>query len=415
MKFDVAVIGGGPAGMIAAGRAGELGASVILVEKNRQLGKKLLMTGGNRCNLTNNSTAENIMKRIGKNGKFLFSALSVFGPVEVMDFFEKKGVAVKIEEDNKVFPKSNKALDILDALLMYLGENKIRIKTNSSVSKIFSKNNHIEKIILSDGEEILADKFILATGGKSYPITGSNGDGFLWLSELGHSIVKPIPSLVPVVVKEKFCKKLEGLSLKNIVISLYKNNQKIKTGEGDIIFTKNGISGPLIIEMSKIISQSLSSKTEISLDFFPSLSHIELDKKIQVLFQKNIKKLFKNSLEKMLPPKLLPIIMELSQIDSEKKVTLITKKERKKITQLLKEFPFEIIGVCGFEKAIITSGGVSLKEIHSKTMQSRIIDNLYFAGEIIDLDGPTGGYNLQICWSTGYMAGTNVKTGKDII
>ena len=406
MKYDVAVIGGGPAGMIAAVRAGKLGSRVVLIEKNESLGSKLLMTGKGRCNITNKrGELKEIINRFGKNGKFLFSAFSKFGADETIKFFESKGLKTKVERGGRVFPVSDKSIDVLDVFIKYLRRFRVDVKTNSQVKKIIKKRNRIEKIILANGEEIIADNFIICTGGKAHPITGSTGDGYKWAAKLGHTVIELSPSLVPIIVKERYVKDLEGLSLKNVEISIYKDNKKINSRFGEAIFTANGMSGPIILDMSKEIGEELPGNLVMQIDFKPALDFVKLDKRIQRDFQKNSKKLFKNSLNQLLPKKLIPVIIRLSGIDPDKKANSITKEERRKLLHLLKEFNLEIKGLEGFKKAIITTGGINLNEVDHKTMKSKLIDNLYFAGEILDLDGPTGGYNLQVCWATGYIAG----------
>ncbi|MFH1129633.1 MAG: NAD(P)/FAD-dependent oxidoreductase [Patescibacteria group bacterium] len=413
MKYDVAVIGGGPAGMISAGKAGELGASVVLIEKNKNLGKKLLITGKGRCNITNKeNNLRKFINELGKNGEFLFSALSRFGAKETIEFFEKLNLKTKVERGERVFPISDKSEDVLETLVGYLKKSNVKIKLNSEVKKIIKNpsivlgvNNKIEKIILADNEEIIADKFIIATGGKSHSGTGSTGDGYKWAEKLGHTITKLSSALVPIIVKEKIVKELEGLSLKNVEISIYKDNKKIDSRFGEAIFTNDGMSGPIIIDMSKKIGQELPGNVEIKIDFKPALDFLKLDQRIQNDFQKDCKKLFKNSLNELLPQKLIPVIIELSKINPSKKSGSIVKEERKRLTHLLKEFTLTVKSLADHERAIITSGGVKLSEIDQKTMKSKLIDNLYFAGEILDLDGPTGGYNLQVCWTTGYIAG----------
>ncbi|TFB09124.1 NAD(P)/FAD-dependent oxidoreductase [Candidatus Atribacteria bacterium MT.SAG.1] len=408
MKYDVAVIGGGPAGMIAAGRAGELGSHVVLVEKNKDLGVKLLISGKGRCNITNKTDGlKEIVNRFGKNGKFLFSVFSKFGVDETINFFEGKGLKTKIERGGRVFPVSDKSQDVLSVLIKYLEKSDVEIKTNAKVRKIIKKGNRIEKIILANRKEIVADNFIICTGGRSYPVTGSTGDGYRWAENVGHTIIKPLPSLVPIIIEESYIKKLEGLSLKNVEISIYKNDKKINSRFGEAIFTGNGMSGPIILNMSKEIGKELPGKIRMQIDFKPALDFVKLDKRIQRDFQKNPNKLFRNSLDELLPQKLIPVIIKLSKIDPSKKVNSITKEERRKLLHLLKEFSLEIKELEGFKKAIITTGGIKLSQVEQKTMKSKLIDNLYFAGEIINVDGPTGGFNLQICWSTGYLAGEN--------
>ncbi len=447
MKYDVIVIGGGPAGMIAAGRAGQLGQSVLLLEKNKELGIKLLMTGKDRCNVTHFSENKNeLIEAYGKEGKFLYSSFAKFGNKEVMNFFEDRGMKLKVERGNRVFPVSDKSSDIRWALLNFLKKHKVKIETRATVSGIISddilEDNNLEssqktikEIILTSGEKVKAKKYIITTGGLSYPATGSTGDGYEWAKELGHKIIKPRPALSPIILADWFAESLEGLSLKNIELSIYTDNnppqadQSKKTGKidskfGEMLFTKNGISGPVVLDLSKKVGELLnkpdqhrgkasvlehSSRVEMRLNLKPALDFVKLDKRIQRDFQEGNNKQFKNILDRLLPKKLIPVVIKLSKINSDKQVNLITKEERKRLVRALKEFPLHPERLVGFGKAIITTGGVDLKEVDSKTMQSRLVNNLYFAGEVLNLDGPTGGYNLQIAWSTGYAAGEVIK------
>lgn len=414
MLYDVAIIGGGPAGMMAAGRAGELGGRVILLEKNSTLGMKLLITGYGRCNITNKIDEPKDMARMyGRNGKFLLPLLYMFGVRGVIDFFESRGVKTKVEKGNRVLCESDRAEDVLGALIKYMNDSRVEVKFRAEVREVVRKGNLIEKIVLASGEEIIADKFIVCTGGKSYPSTGSTGDGYGWAKLFGHKVVTPAPSLTPIVLKEGFIKELEGLSLKDAFISLYKDGKKIDSGQGDALFTANGMSGPLIINMSRSIRRALPGKVVIKIDLVPDLDFKGLDLMLGNCFQEGANRLFKNSLDKLLPQKLVPIMAKFSGIDLEKKSGLVTREERKRLAHLLKEFSLEVKGLSGFDKAVITSGGIELSEIEPKTMRSKLADNLYFAGEILDLEGPTGGYNLQICWSTGYAAG-QAASGKTL-
>lgn len=418
-KYDLAVIGGGPAGMIAAGRAGELGSRVILIEKNEYLGKKLLMTGKGRCNITN--AEENLRLFINKYGEqrgFLYSVFNRFSNKNVIKFFNNLGLKTKTERGQRVFPVSENSRDVLRCLKKYLRKNKVEVCLKNPVRKVIldqnnTKKKKIEKIILKKGQEIKANNYLIATGGKTYPQTGSTGEGYQWLKKMGHSIIPPKPVLTQIIVQEKIIKKLEGLSLKNVEISLW-DKKKIDSRFGEAIFTNNGLSGPIILDLSKIVSDNKDKELTLKIDFKPALDYPKLDKRILRDFEEEKNKQFKNSLDKLLPQKLIPIIIQLSGIKKEKKVNEITKEERKKITKLLKEFSLKVKGLAGFEKAIITSGGIDLKEIDPKTMKSKIVDNLYLAGEIIDVDGPTGGYNLQIAWSTGYLSGESSFTKKTI-
>lgn len=409
--FDVAVIGGGPAGMMAAIKAAELGAKVALVEKNKRLGTKLLITGKGRCNITQAKyDNREFISKLGKNGKFLFSSLSAFGPHDMIDFLKKRGLETKVERGGRVFPVSDKSSDVLRILVGCLKKNKVDLFLNKKVLGLVQQNNRIEYVKLIK-ERVHAKKFILCTGGKTYPATGSTGDGYKWLKDLGHTIVNPTPALAPVKVKESWPKKMQGLSLKNVRINLIQNNKKIDTRFGEMLFTHFGLSGPIILDASKNIKELLNKgEVSIEIDLKPALDFSELDKRLQRDFANFAKINFKNYLPNLLPKKSIDTIIHLSGIDSNKKLNDISREDRKKLVFLLKGLKINVTDLTGFDTAIITSGGVSLKEIDPKTMRSKITDNLFLAGEVIDLDGPTGGFNLQICWSTGYAAGTYAAT-----
>ena len=405
-KYDLAIIGAGPAGMMAALRASECGAKVVLLEKNRMPGTKLLMTGKERCNITNAETdLRKFASNFGKNGKFLLTALYHFGIEEITDFFDKNGLKTKTERGGRIFPESDKARDVQNLFLGLIKKNNITLLTNCRIKKLSQNQNMIEEIIL-DNTGIQAENYLISTGGLSYPLTGSTGDGYIWAKQMGHTIIKPEPALTPIIVKEKWVKELEGLSLKNVRISIYQNNKKQDDRFGEALFTGTGLSGPIILDMSRSIGRLLvNGRTDLFIDFKPALDFNMLDKRILRDFEEYNNKSIKNILSGLLPKKLIPVILGLAEIDPGKEGHSITKDERKKLRLLLKQFPLTIKRLSGFNKAIITTGGVSLKEVDPKTMRSRIIKNLYFAGEVLDLDGPTGGYNLQVCWSTGYLAG----------
>lgn len=395
--------------MMAAGRAGELGARVVLLEKNRNLGVKFLMTGNGRCNITNLSDdPKQMAARFGKNGKFLFSSLYKFSADDAVAFFEGRGVKTKIENDGRVFPTSDRARDALGALIDYLKKSKVEIRTKADVKRIIKKDSKIDKVVLAGGEEISAKNFVICAGGKSYPKTGSTGDGYRWIEKLGHTITDLLPALMPIIIRERFVKDLEGLSLENVEINVYKNSKKIDSRRGEAVFTADGMSGPIILDMSKKIEQEISGKLYLKIDFMPDLDFPELDQKIQKYFHERSDKTFKNILYKILPKRLAPIVIRRSRIGADTKANLVSREKRKKLLHVLKEFKLEVEKTAGYDKAFITSGGVKLGEVDPKTMKSKLIDNLYLAGEILNLDGPTGGYNLQVCWSTGYAAGENV-------
>ena len=417
--YDVAVVGGGPAGMMAAGRAAELGARVILVEKNDSLGKKLLITGGGRCNLTNAEfDTRKFLEKFKTSGKFLFSTFSQFGVKETLDFFHKLGVKTKIENEQRVFPVSDNAKTVFDALLKYLKKNKVEIILNSTISDILiSKEgkNKISGIKLKDGKEILARRVIIATGGTSRPETGSTGDAYEWLRKIGHIVIEPTPSLVPIAVKDDWVKKLAGLSLANVKIATFQNGAKQETNKGKIIFTHFGLSGPAILNMSRDIGELLKyGEVIISLDLFPSEDHGALDLKLQELFKENHNKKFKNTLNALAPlaAGLVSAIVELSKINPDTECNSITREERLALVDILKNIPIRADRLLGAKKAIVSSGGVSLREIDFKTMSSRLFPNLYLVGDILNIDRPSGGYSLQLCWTTGFVAGSSAGSEK---
>jgi len=406
-SFDIAVIGGGPAGMMAAGRAAELGAKIVLIEKNETLGKKLLITGKGRCNFTHNEfDIRKFAEKFGRNGRFLYSALALFGVGEVIDFFESRGVKGRVEQGDRVFPeKSGNAQDILNVLVKYLTEGKVSILFNSKVTGFKQENGKISQVILR-GRQISADKYIICAGGKAYPQTGSTGDGYRWAEQLGHTIIPLVPALNPVKTSEDWVKELQGLSLKNVSLKLFQNGKKQDERFGEMLFTHFGVSGPIVMDMSKNIGALLKKgSVKLILDLKPALDFKKLDKRIQRDFQEFKGRMFKNSLKGLLPLSMIPVIIKLSGIEPEKKVAYISREERNKLVHLLKELELTPTGLLGFKWSVVTSGGVALKEVNPNTMGSKKIKNLYFAGEILDLDGPSGGYNLQECWSTGYLAG----------
>ena len=409
LKCDVLVIGGGPAGMMAAIAASEYGAKTVLLERNSELGIKLMMTGKGRCNITNaEKDKRKFLEMFGRNGKFLYSAFNDFGSEETINFFEGRDLVMKVERGNRVFPVSDKADDVRRVLLDELRNNKVMVLSNTKVSDLIVEEGRIVKVKLESGgaDEIEFKNIVIATGGLSYPHSGSSGDGLVWAEKIGQKITVRIPALTPIIIKERWVNDLEGLSLKNVKISVYQNDKKRDERFGEAIFTERGISGPIILDMSKKIGEFLSKgEVKILIDFKPALDFTELDLRVQRDFIAVQNKMFKNSLEELLPQKMIPVVIELSGIDPQKKINLVTKEERRKLVHLLKEMELNVEKLLGFDKAVITSGGVSLREVDPKTMKSTIIENLYFAGEVLDLDAPTGGYNLQEAWSTGHLAG----------
>ena len=410
--YDVAVVGGGPAGMMAAGRGAEMGAKVILIEKNESLGKKLLITGGGRCNLTNAEfDTRKLLEKFKGDGKFLFSAFSRFSVTEALDFFHKHGVETKIENEERVFPVSDDVRTVFNALLKYMKRHKVEIILNSPAAQILiSKDDksEISGVKLKSGKEILARKVIIATGGISRPETGSTGDGFAWLRKIGHTIIEPTPSLVPIEVKDDWVKKLASLSLADIKITTLQNEVKQDTGRGKILFTHFGLSGPAILNMSKDIGELLKyGEVTISLDIFPSQDHGMLNAKLQEIFKERQNKKLKNSLSAIIPSALASAVVELSKINPEKQCNGITREERLALVDILKNIPIRADKLLGSDKAIVSSGGVSLDEVDFKTMSSRLFPNLYLIGDILNISRPSGGYSLQLCWTTGFVAGNS--------
>ncbi len=413
--MNVIVIGGGPAGILSAIKSAKEGNRVTIFEKNDKCGKKLLITGKGRCNITSSIEIEDFIKNIPGNGKFLYSAFQNFSNQDIIKMLENEGVKTKVERGNRVFPVSDKSIDVLNALLNILKKLNVKIVYNTEITDILVNENKVTGVITNTKEKIKADKVILATGGRSYPATGSTGDGYKMAKKLGHTVTEIRPSLVPLTIhEEKMCQKLQGLSLRNVKITIRHNKKIIYEDFGEMIFTHFGVSGPIILSASTIllryknIKELLKNKEiELLIDFKPALNKEKLDLRIRRDFEEFKNKQFKNSLNQLLPQKLIPVIIEKSEIDEDKKVNEITKEERQKLVNLLKEFKLTIKDFKEIEYAIVTAGGINIKEINPKTMESKIIKGLYFAGEIIDVDGYTGGFNLQIAYTTGYTAGMN--------
>lgn len=410
--MNVIIIGGGPAGMIAGISAARSGNKVTIIEKMSSCGKKLLITGKGRCNITNSTDINGFIENTPCNGRFLYGALNNFDNYDIIDLLENEGVKTKVERGGRVFPVSDRAISVLDALLRILKELNVKILTNSEVKNIIVNEEIVQGVKLATGEELKADKVILATGGKSYPVTGSTGDGYRLAKELGHTVTDIKPSLIPLTSNSKECTQLQGLSLRNVSIELKNNDKVIYKDFGEMLFTHYGVSGPVVLSASayliryKNVDELLKGNNiKLYIDLKPALSEEKLDLRILRDFEEVKNKEFKNSLDKLLPQKLIPVIIEKTRINPYKRVNEITKEERTRIVKVLKSFEISINGVRPIEEAIITSGGISTKEINPKTMESKIVKGLYFAGEIIDVDSLTGGFNLQIAWSTGYTAG----------
>lgn len=403
--MKVLVVGAGAAGLMAAGSAAQSGADVTLAEKNEKSGKKLYITGKGRCNVTNACAPMEFLEKVVSGNKFLMSAINAFSPQDTIDFLQKNGLKTVIERGNRVFPASGKSSDVISALTAYALNSGAEILTCSCVESIGKLTDKEGFSAVVSGKEYEFDKVVIATGGVSYPSTGSTGDGYRFAEKFGHSVIKPKPSLVPLTVAENYVKRLEGLSLKNVGVSAYFQGRKIFDEQGEMLFTSNGVSGPLILSLSARISRMDQKAVGISVDLKPALTEEMLDNRLLRDFSEAINKQFKNALDGLLPKSLIPVIVELSGISPEQKVHQITKENRKNLVNLIKNLKFSVIGNGGFNQAVITSGGVSLKEINPKTMESKLVKGLYFAGEVLDLDALTGGYNIQIALSTGRAAG----------
>lgn len=422
--MKIAVIGGGPAGMMAAISASQNQNEVYLLEKNSKLGKKLLITGKGRCNITSSLDISEFIANIPGNGSFLYSAFNNYTNQDIIEFLKRNGVSVKEERGNRIFPTSDKSIDVLNAFTKELNKKQVKIKFDTKVTGIETENNKVKAVIYMDknneSKKLLVDKVILATGGKTYSATGSTGDGYEIAKKLGHTVTSIKPSLVPLTATGEslnICKELQGLSLKNVSIKLVnaENKKSIYEDFGEMLFTHFGVSGPIILSSSahllryKNVDNLLAqNKIQLQIDLKPALSLEKLDLRLQRDFAQEKNKEFKNSLNNLLPQKLIAIIVKLSEIKPNKQVNEITKEERLKLANLLKELKISISGFRPLDEGIVTSGGINIKEINPKTMESKIIEGLYFAGEIIDVDAYTGGFNLQIAYSTGYTAGNNV-------
>ncbi|MGN0521333.1 MAG: NAD(P)/FAD-dependent oxidoreductase [Eubacterium sp.] len=405
---DIIVIGGGAAGLLCAARSAQRGNNVTVVEKMSRPARKLMITGKGRCNLTNACfELEDLISNVPTNPRFLYSAFSNFMPYDTMALFEELGVPLKVERGNRVFPQSDKAVDIVDALVGYCKKSGARI-IQGTVKAFELDGAKITSVILEDKAKISCDNAVLCTGGKSYPLTGSTGDGYALAESVGHTVTKIKPSLVPLVISNNFISGLQGLSLKNISIKVFENDKQIYTDFGEMLFTHYGVSGPVILSASSHMRNMDTKKYTLSLDLKPALDNDTLDKRIQRDFAESSNKDFINSLSKLLPKKLIPVIVSLSGIKPSQKVNQITKEQRLSLVHLIKNMNMDISGFRPVEEAIITSGGVNVKEINPKTMKSKIIDNLYFAGEIIDVDAYTGGFNLQIAFSTAVLCAENM-------
>ena len=410
---NVIVVGGGAAGMMAAVAAAKCGHNVTLLEKNEKLGKKLFITGKGRCNVTNGADMDVLFQNVCTNEKFLYSAFYSFDNTQVCDLIEQAGCPLKTERGDRVFPVSDHSSDVIAALQRELHKYHVDIHLHTEVKKILTKESDdnicFYGVECTDHKKLTADACIICTGGCSYAATGSTGDGYRFAEETGHKVTERRPALVPLEIRESWCKALMGLSLKNVTLTNKDENGKVPYSEmGEMLFTHFGISGPLVLSASAYLSDTLKKHQYVGyIDLKPALDEEMLDKRILKDFQDGINKNFNNAIEKLLPKKMIPVIIELAKINPYKKVHEITKEERENLVKIIKNLPVHISGTRGYNEAIITKGGISIKEINPKTMESKIMPNIYFVGEVLDLDAMTGGYNLQIAWSTGYLAGIN--------
>lgn len=407
--YDVIVIGGGASGMMAAGRASELGKRVLLLEKNATLGAKLAITGGGRCNITNAEDDERLLlAKYGEADKFLHTTFAQFGMRDTFSFFESRGLALKVETYKRAFPVSERATDVVAVLEKYLAKGKVEVRTNISVKKIVAVGGRITHVETSEGE-FSATSYILATGGVSHPETGSTGDGFSWLRGLGHTITAPTPTIVPLKVRESWVKKLSGVSLTAMKITFYVDGAKQFSKTGPLLFTHFGISGPTILnsagKVSGLIPEGIVTAT---IDLFPGVDQGALDRKITEVFDVNKNKLLRNVLKDITPPGTSDALLTLvPSIDPETKVHSVTKEARKKLVELCKRVPLTITGLMGFDRAVVADGGLPLTEVDTRTMRSSLIENLYVTGDLLHITRPSGGYSLQLCWTTGYVAGSH--------
>lgn len=409
----VVIAGGGAAGMMASVMAAKAGHEVHVYEKNEKLGKKLFITGKGRCNLTNACDMDKLFESVCSNRKFLYSAFYGFTNQDTIRFFEECGLSVKTERGERVFPASDRSSDVIAALSRKMRQLGVKVHLNNGIARILTEDGHVSKVLTQSGEEIDADAVIIATGGLSYPSTGSTGDGYRFAKEAGHTVSELSPALVPLNVQEDFAKRLQGLSLRNVRAGIYRGKKCLYEDFGEMMFTHFGVTGPLILSASSVIQKELKkSPLILSIDLKPALSEEQLDARILRDFKENSNKQFKNSLGGLFPSKLIPVMIELSGISPEKPVNEVSREERLRFLQKIKHLELTVTGLRDYNEAIITKGGVSVKEINPATMESKIMKGLYFAGEVLDLDALTGGFNLQIAWSTAVAAGCNIASSR---
>lgn len=406
----VIVIGGGAAGMMAAIAAAEHGHHVLLLEKNEKLGKKIYITGKGRCNVTNACEMDKLFENMVSNPKFMYSAFYDYTNMQVMELLQEAGCPLKTERGERVFPVSDHSSDIIAAFERILRKRNVNIQLHTTVQSIRTQDGHVTGVLLSDGRKQDADAVVVATGGLSYPTTGSTGDGYRMAQELGHTMKECTPALVPMKIREEWCRQLQGLSLKNVTLTMLCGRKLIYEGFGEMLFTHFGISGPLVLSASSFYGKCKDkSQVSVRIDLKPALSEEQLDKRILRDFEHNPNKQFKNVIGSLYPAKLVPVMIALSGIDGDKKIHEITKEERKNLLDVTKHLTMQVDGLRDYNEAIITQGGIRVKEVNPSTLESRLVSGLYFAGEVLDLDALTGGFNLQIAWSTGHLAGSSIE------
>ena len=406
----VIVIGGGAAGMMAAIAAAEHGHHVLLLEKNEKLGKKIYITGKGRCNVTNACEMDKLFENMVSNPKFMYSAFYDYTNMQVMELLQEAGCPLKTERGERVFPVSDHSSDIIAAFERILRKRNVNIQLHTTVQSIRTQDGYVTGVLLSDGRKQDADAVVVATGGLSYPTTGSTGDGYRMAQELGHTMKECTPALVPMKIREEWCRQLQGLSLKNVTLTMLCGRKLIYEGFGEMLFTHFGISGPLVLSASSFYGKCKDkSQVSVRIDLKPALSEEQLDKRILRDFEHNPNKQFKNVIGSLYPAKLVPVMIALSGIDGDKKIHEITKEERKNLLDVTKHLTMQVDGLRDYNEAIITQGGIRVKEVNPSTLESRLVSGLYFAGEVLDLDALTGGFNLQIAWSTGHLAGSSIE------
>lgn len=410
----VLIIGGGAAGMMAGLTAAECGHEAEIFEKNEKCGKKVYITGKGRCNLTNAGDMEDLLNSVVTNKKFLYSAFNQFSNYDVMGFFDELGLAIKVERGNRVFPESDKSSDVISCLVRELNRRNVTIHYHTAVKEVVVKEKAFSHIVTEDGKKHFGNALIIATGGKSYPTTGSTGDGYEFARRMGHTITKLTPALVPFNAKEEYVKTLQGLSLRNVGVVIKENGKEVYSDFGELLFTHFGVSGPTVISASSLLTENITrNPLQMEIDLKPALDEKQLDERILRDFDEKKNKVFRNALDDLYPKKLIPVMISLSGIDENKKVNEISRIERSHLVELTKKFPVTLTGIRGYNEAIITQGGISVKEVNPATMESKLVKGVFFAGEVLDVDAVTGGFNLQIAWSTAYAAAHGITKSQE--